>query len=175
MTPLLRIPWLQVLALLAVLAPVPAAAQQRAQLERRVRERFAQMVMNRLGLDDDQTARLRGTIEEFRQERSVLAAESRSLRVRARNAVQQTGGGVLDDEAGAGFLAELRELAQREADLVVAEQEALGQVLTPGQLVVFYQMRDQMNQRIQQLRNNRGNGRLDGSRPSGPDPGTPVG
>lgn len=98
-------------------------------------------------------------LHQYRQERIVLAAETRALRVKVRGAVTAAGDSPVDDAKAAEYLAELRALAQKEADLVVSEQDDLAAFLSPGQIVLIYQLRNQMTQRVQQLRNRRRNGR----------------
>lgn len=140
----------------------PLAAQQgpgrRAQLEQRLRDRFAEVIQRRVGLDEAQSDQLLRVLDEYRQERVVLAAETRSLRVKIRNAVASAGDAPVDDADAGAYLAELRDLAQREADLVSAEQDELAEFLTPGQTILIYQLRDQMTERVRQLRNRRGTG-----------------
>jgi Spy/CpxP family protein refolding chaperone len=141
--------------------------QDRQQLERRVRARFAQMMQHRLGLSPEETERLNRTMESFGERRQRLIADEQALR-RRMEAV------ALDrepTEAEAGtLLARMQELRDAEVRLFREEQEALARILTPVQLVRFHAMREQLGQRIQQLRGGGGMGPAPGGR-GGPPPG----
>jgi uncharacterized membrane protein YgcG len=62
-----------------------------------------------------------------------------------------------EDEAKA-LIQEMVDLQQCELDLYKKEQEELLLVLPPVQLIRFYRLRDDMGQRVQQLRQGRGRG-----------------
>lgn len=171
------------------LSAVPVAAQQRppdrrperADLERRVRARFGEMVKNRLGLTDEQAAQLDEAVGSFRQERQTLFREEQALQKRTEAALLE--GGPSDDEAR-DLLDQMQKLQFQEAELFKSEQEKLLQVLTPSQLVRFHALREEMGRRIQQLRGGpgmpgrRGPGGMGGPggvnrRPGGPGGGYP--
>ncbi|MGD8320247.1 MAG: Spy/CpxP family protein refolding chaperone [Gemmatimonadota bacterium] len=162
---------------LSAAAAVPGLAQQRPperrmdrmELERRVRARFGQMVKERLGLTDEQAARLAETVESFRQDRQSLFREEQALQKRVEAALLE--GGPSDDEART-LLDQMQKLQFDEAKLFQSEQEALLQVLTPSQLVRFHALREQMGRRIQQLRGGPG---MSGRRGPGGGPGGPPG
>jgi Spy/CpxP family protein refolding chaperone len=168
-------------ALLAVsLAGGTAAAQQRGmgpgpgnrqQLERRVRARFAEMMQQRLGLSTEQSKRLNDTVESFMERRQRLVADEQALRRRMEAiALEQE---PTDAEART-LLTRMQELRDQEAGLFQDEQQALMQVLTPVQLVRFHAMREQLGQRIQQLRGGGGQGPMPGG-PRGGRGGPPPG
>src|SRR4051812_44255237 len=90
----------------AALVAAPVAAQQpsqttppsardsgRARLEGQVRQRFARVVRERVGLNDDQMNRLQQVETRYEQQRRPLALEERSARLTLR--------GQLVNEAGA--------------------------------------------------------------------------
>ena len=166
--------------LAASLAVGAASAQQRGmgpgpenrqQLERRVRARFAEMMQQRLGLSAEQSKRLNDTVESFMERRQRLVADEQALRRRMQAiALEQE---PTDAEART-LLARMQELRDQEARLFQDEQQALMQVLTPVQLVRFHAMREQLGQRIQQLRGGGGQGPMPGGPPGGrggPPPG----
>lgn len=151
--------------------------QDRQQLERRVRARFAQSMHQRLGLSAEEAQRLDSTVESFMERRQKLVADEQALRGRmAAIAAEQE-----PSEAEARtVIARMQELREEEVRLFRAEHEALLRVLTPVQLVRFHAMREQLGQRIQQLRGGMGPmtgppaGRRGGPPPEGdwPDQGT---
>jgi len=160
---------------MAVLLVPPVAAQQRGmgpgsgqtpqerqQLERRVRARFAEMMRQRLGLSAEESERLNATVESFMERRQRLVADEQALRRRMEAIALEKE----PTEAEARtLLARMQELRDGEVRLFREEQEALLGVLTPVQLVRFHAMREQLGQRIQQLRG--GMGPMSGGPPPG--------
>ncbi|HSW30004.1 MAG TPA: hypothetical protein VLH75_11025 [Longimicrobiales bacterium] len=136
--------------------------QERQQLERRVRARFAEMMQQRLGLSAEESERLNSTVESFMERRQRLVADEDALRRRMEAiALEQE-----PTEAEARTLiARMQELREEEVRLFRAEQEALLAVLSPVQLVRFHAMREQLGRRIQQLRG--GMGPMTGPPPGG--------
>jgi len=168
-----------VAALVCAVIPAAAQAQQRggrrgppgagrADLEQRVRGRFGEMVRQRLGLDDEQSAALAEMMASFQGDRRQLARDEEALRRRVEAAMLEGRGS--DDEARS-LLERLLDLREREAALFRAEQEALLEVLTPWQLLQFHALREQLNERVRQLRGGRGPGGGDVSGRPGADRG----
>lgn len=123
--------------------------QDRAQLEQRVRARFAEMIKERLGLDDAEGRRLGEVMEGFHRDRQSLFQEEQALRRRSQELLRD--GGASDEEAGE-VLSRMQALREEEVRLFQAEQAALLEILTPVQLVRLHAMREQLSQRVQQLR-----------------------
>lgn len=135
--------------------PPQQGPPNRQQLEIRVRERFAAMMKERLGLSDEQSDQLGRTIQSFQEQRRTLALDEQALR-------RRTEAILLDQqptqEEASAILARMQELREQEVRLFEAEQQALQQILTPVQVVRFHGMREQLGQRIQQLRGRMGPG-----------------
>ena len=154
----------------------PAAAQrmgppqERQQLERRVRQRFAEMIRTRLGLTDEEAQLLEQTIQGFQASRMALAREEQALRARTDALLKDP---QASDEEAADVLDRLEELRLREADLIQSEQAQLLEFLSPLQVVRFHSMREQFAQRVQQLRGGPPMG--PGRRPAGGPGGGPGG
>ncbi|MCG6987662.1 MAG: Spy/CpxP family protein refolding chaperone [Gemmatimonadetes bacterium] len=127
----------------------PGAQRNRQELEQRIRARFAQMIKQRLGLDDETASALDSTVQAFRPEREQLARDQEALRKRVQ-AFNIEGNG--SDPEAQQLLDRMSELRQRENQLYQSEQDSLRKVLSPSQLLRFNLMRDQLAQRIQQLR-----------------------
>lgn len=140
--------------------------QNREQLEQRVRQGFARMLQQRLGLSAEEGQRLGDATRPFMEERAALAREEQALRRRV-EALMLEGG---EDVAEArGLLERMVALRERELDIVRREQEALLEVLTPVQVLQFLALRDQFNERIRNLRRDRGmRGGGEGRRGVGP-------
>lgn len=150
--------WIRIalLLLLAVAAPLPLMAQRghppgrdRAQLERRVRARFSQMVREQLKLSDEQARRLGEIMDEMREERSALAREEQALRRRFEALMLEES---RNEEEARALLERMRELRRKDAELFAREQDRLLKVLTPLQVLKFQGMRDQLNRRLRQMR-----------------------
>jgi len=135
---------------------------QRMELERRVRERYATMVKERLGLSEEQSLQLEQTVESFREPRERLMADEQALRRRIEAILIEQDPS--EDEARS-LLRRMQDLRVEETRVFQGEQEALLQILTPIQVVRFHAIREQLGQRIQQLR---GGGPMgSGGRPPG--------
>lgn len=160
-----RVRWSVVFAGL-LLAGLPLAqslqGQQRGQerrnvLEQRVRERFSQAIKTQLELTDEELQDLGATLDRFQAVRADLAERRRRARTRVRLLGQtDLGGAELTDEAASTTLAILAELADAEARLFQDEQNALLEILTPSQVLLFTRLRDALNERIRRQRQNSG-------------------
>ncbi len=135
--------------------PGGARNPARMELERRVRERYADMVKERLGLSEEESRRLEQAVEAFREPRQRLMTDEQALRRRI-DAIL-----IEQDPADAearSLLTRMRELRVEEMRVFDAEQEALLEILTPVQVLRFHAVRQQLGQRIQQLRGGPGMG-----------------
>jgi hypothetical protein len=138
--------------------------QQRIQeLERRLQTRFGESIRTRLGLDAEKLRAVQGVMQTFQAERQTLNRAQTSLRYRLRDPALAS----LSDEAARALLQETLSLQERELDLYRREQARLLEVLTPPQLVLFYSLRDELGQRIQQLRLGGGGAGVLGDAPVG--------
>jgi len=135
---------------------VAGAGQDRADLERRIRARFGQMVRERLGLDDAQAQELSGILQSFQEDRSRLFREEQALRRRVEALLLE---GAPESDEAATLVERMSQLRLEEAALFEREQQALLQLLSPTQLLRLHVMREQMGQRIRQLRPGGGGGR----------------
>lgn len=148
------------LALVVAVAPLQAqrrggrrGAQDRAELEQRIRAEMGRLMRERLGLDEDQAERLSEVVRGFDRERRELFR----LEQTARREVEDLRREDDADEAAAGaLLNRMIELRRREADLFAEEQEALLEVLTPLQVLELQALREQIGRRIRALRGGRG-------------------
>jgi Spy/CpxP family protein refolding chaperone len=156
------------LALAVGLGPVPGEAQvrppggqrQRQQLERRLEQGLARIVSEDLGLTPEEMASVQAVMQGFREERQAVSRAQASLRYRLRDPALPD----LEDDAAREILAEMIRVQEAELDLYRREQTQLLTVLTPGQVVRFYGIREAWGQRIQELR-----------QPGGRGPGGPPG
>lgn len=155
--------WIPLVALLATLV-VPGRAQaqrgrgeppDRAALEQRIRAQMGRMMQERLGLSDEQAARLSEVVQSFDGRRRDLAQREQDTRRRVAALTEAN-----DDDAEARSLLELQaQLRMEEAQVFGAEQEALLQVLTPRQVLELQDLREDLGRRIRALRGPGGQGR----------------
>ncbi len=138
----------------AQVTPPPGGQRQRLELERRLQLGFQRSIQNQLGLGQETMQSVRGVMQSFQEDRSALNRAQASLRYRLRDPVLPDMG---EDEAKA-LIQEMVDHQQRELDLYKKEQEELLRVLSPVQLIRLYRLRDDMGQRVQQLRQGRGQG-----------------
>jgi hypothetical protein len=135
-------------------------------MERNLQLRFQQSIRNQLQLDQAQTQNLQRITQSFQTERSSLARAQASLRHRLRDPGLRN----IDDAGANALLKEMVDLQQQELDLYKREQGELLKFMSPSQLVRFYRLRDDLGQRVQQLRLRRGQGGGAGGG-GGPGPG----
>lgn len=161
------------LGLLWSLAASPVAAQgrregppSRAEMERRVRERFEAIVNRELGLSEAQGDELRRIVMDFQPERRALGRRSMQLRQELSAADAS-----LDDVRARALLDELVQVQEAEARILRQEIERMLTVLTPAQAVRFYTLRERMGERMRQLQDRvggpAGRGGPGGGRPGG--------
>ena len=136
---------------------------RRAEMERRIQARFDNLVREELELDDDQVQQLQEVVERFRQRRVEFSQRERSTRSRVVGLGVGGGRRELSEREASGILQEMLELSGDEATLFREEQEAFLQILSPQQVVRFIVMRQQLGDRIRNLRG----GVAPGRRPQG--------
>lgn len=132
----------------------PARAGDRAQgrdgLERQFRERLAEVVRTRLGLDDAQMARLAQVNDRFERERMALLRQERQTRMELRSEV------LAGDSANQPKVADLLDAALRiqrqRLDLTEREQRELGAFMTPVQRAMYFGIQDEMRRRMEEMR-----------------------
>lgn len=141
----------------------PPPTQQRAELERRFRERTGQVVKRQLKLNDDQMARLQAANVDLDRRRVALMTQERQARQSLRaelmagdSANQQKVGGLLDQMMG---------FQRQRLDLEANEQRELAKFLTPVQRAKYFGLQNQLRQRMMELRSRGGPGM---GRPQGP-------
>ena len=126
------------------------AQGERAALERRVRERLARVVQQRLGLDDAQMRRLQETNRRF--ERQRVEAGRREWQARARLRRELAAPAAADQAAVDTLLAVLLRVQRERLTMVEEEQRALGAFLTPVQRAQYLALQEQLRRRVEEAR-----------------------
>lgn len=132
---------------------------RRRALEQMVRQRWMQVVQQRLQLTDDQVARLKETTRHFSAERGQLNKAEHGVRAEMRD--QLTGATTADDKRLSVLLDSLLDIQRQRLEIVRAEQQELKQFMTPLQRVRYLALQEQLRQRIESLRQRAGRGRGD--------------
>ena len=151
----------------------PPAGQQappnRAALERRVQQRLAQVVQQRLGLTDAQMAKLQETNRRFSEKRGVLVDQERDIRMSLRDEMARPDS--TRQGQVSGLLDRMTKVQRQRADLLDEEQKELGTFMTPLQRANYLALEENIRRRTQQMLEQRMNGR--GPPPDGPPPPVP--
>jgi CBS-domain-containing membrane protein len=137
----------------------PAARDQtadtggRARMERQVRQNFARLVRQGVGLSEEQMGRLVPVTQRFEQQRRQLQMDERDARMGLRQ--------MMRDEKTANpqqvdrLLQTLVDVQKRRALLLEAEQRELAGIMTPVQRAKFMAIQDQVRRRLEQMRQRR--------------------
>ena len=120
----------------------------RAQLEERVRAQMGRVMRERLGLDEEQAARLSEVTQDFDGQRRELFDLEQATRRRVQALLLEGGN---DQGEASELITRMGELREREAELFRSEQEALLEVLTPVQVLRLQELRQDLGQRIRAL------------------------
>ena len=126
------------------------AQGERAVLERRLRERMARVVQQRLGLDDAQMRRLQETNRRF--ERQRVEAGRREWQARARLRRELAAPAAADQAAVDTLLATLLRVQRERVAMLEEEQRALGAFLTPVQRAQYLALQEQLRRRVEEAR-----------------------
>jgi len=136
--------------------------QDRAQLEQRIRAQMGEMMRTQLGLSEEEGVRLSEAVQEFESQRRSLGREAQALRRRVEALTLE---GSDDQQEAMELLDRTAALRVHEAELFVAEQARLREILSPVQVLRYHALREQLGERIQRFREGqRGRGNGDGGR-----------
>ncbi|HEX7337789.1 MAG TPA: hypothetical protein VF252_11340 [Gemmatimonadales bacterium] len=145
-----------------VLVPLSSAGAQRADttslradsLRQRIEQRFAARVQERLGLTNDQAAKLSVTSREFDGRRRDLALRERQIREAV--AAQLQPGVAANQDSVAKLTDALIQLRISEAQNAREELKEQSKFLTPVQRARLYAMRERFSHRIKEVHGHRG-------------------
>jgi len=148
--------------------PGPRTGEDRTRLEERIRARMGDIIRHRLGLDRAEEARLSEIVQEYERRRRTLVSSERETRQQIEPLLES---GTATDADAAALIDRMIAFKQQEAELFREEQERLQEVLTPTQVLQFYELRVEIGRRIRALRggDNDGEENRGRNRPPGPD------
>ncbi len=124
------------------------AGPARQELERRFRERSANIVRRELQLNDNQMSRLQAVNRQFETQRVALFAEERRARQALRAELTATNP---DQQKVATLLDQLMEVSRRRFDIQASEQRELAKFLTPVQRAKYFGLQNQLRQRLEEV------------------------
>ena len=127
----------------------------REALERRFRERSANIVRRELQLNDNQMSRLQGVNRQFETQRVALFAEERRARQALRAELTATNP---NQQKVATLLDQLMAVARRRFDIQASEQRELATFLTPVQRAKYFGLQNQLRQRLEDVQRRGGQG-----------------
>jgi Spy/CpxP family protein refolding chaperone len=126
-----------------------APTQDRTALEQQLRQRAAQVVRKRLGLNDSQMTQLQGVNARYAPKMSDLAGQERETRLRLR--LQMTSPSA-DQAEVARLLDSLLAFQKQRVALLESEQKDLAGFLSPVQRAQYMGLQAQIKRRADQLR-----------------------
>lgn len=129
--------------------PGPRTGEDRTRLEERIRARMGEIIRHRLGLDRAEEARLSEIVQEYERRRRALVTSERETRQQIGPLLQS---GTATDADAAALIDRMIAFKQQEAELFREEQERLQEMLTPTQVLQFYELRVEIGRRIRALR-----------------------
>lgn len=130
--------------------PPQDSTQQRQALMKQIRQRWQQIVRDRLGLNDVQMRQLQETTRHFNAQRQTLNQEERAIRTEMRD--QVTGAAPADDKHLAAMIDTVLDLQRQRLELTRNEQRELSLFLTPLQRVKYLALQEQLRQQMERLR-----------------------
>ncbi|MFN2566239.1 MAG: hypothetical protein ABR499_14675 [Gemmatimonadaceae bacterium] len=146
------------------LAQVAARPSAPAQAQQRVRERFARLLRDRVGLSDEQLRRLAPVSRSFEGRRQTLFREERAARQALRRELSAQ---TADQARIAAHIEQLFALQRRRLDLAAEEQRELAAFMTPAQRARYLALQEHLRRRAEEMRRRRGNGPPRGGRRGG--------
>ena len=147
--------------------PGRSGGAARQELERRFRERSANIVRRQLQLNDNQMSRLQGVNRQFETQRVALFAEERRARQALRAELTATNP---NQQKVATLLDQLMGVSRRRFDIQAGEQRELAKFLTPVQRAKYFGLQNQLRQRLEEVQRRggqRGGRRFPMNRPQG--------
>ena len=129
----------------------PAANPKQQALAKQVRQAFRGVVRKQLALNDEQVKKLNEVDDRFQLQRNEVNRDERQALLALKGALEDTSGN--PDQAKVDeYMSRLVKAQHRRADILESEQKDLSGFLTPVQRAKYFALRDQLNRRIAQLR-----------------------
>jgi hypothetical protein len=131
-------------------APQPPQDSNRQELAKAIRQRWQQVVRDRLGLNEVQMRQLQETTRHFNAQRQTLNQEEKAIRSEMRD--QVTGVTPTDDKHLAAMIDTVLDLQRQRLELTRNEQRELSLFLSPLQRVKYLALQEQLRLQMERLR-----------------------
>lgn len=125
----------------------------RARLEGQIRQGFGRLVRQRVGLSEDQMARLGPVSQRYEQQRRQLQVEERDARLALRAAIRNAE--TADAKQVDQLLQKMVDIQKRRVQLLDTEQRDLAAIMTPIQRAKYMALQEQVRRRLEQMRQRR--------------------
>ncbi len=142
-----------------------AMGPDRAALEQQVKARLGQMMKKQMGLTDAQMVKLQETNRKFDGKRRLLVDQERDVRMSLRDEMLSPDSSRSSQVSG--LLDRVVRVQRQRVDLLEQEQKELSGFLTPLQRAKYYGAEEQMRRRMQNMRLQQGQARMQGPRQPG--------
>jgi hypothetical protein len=129
------------------------SAPRRQQLEARLRQGLWRITKNRVGLSDDQMAKLAEAIRPFDAQRRQLAMQEREERLTLRREI--LAGPDANQSRVSASLDRVLDVQRRRVQLQIDEQRSLAAFMTPVQRAKYAALQEQLRRRAENLRQRR--------------------
>jgi len=128
----------------------PAYPRDRDAMQQRFQQRFAEIVRDRVGLDEDQMVKLTELNRRFEAKRREIFLRDRDIRNGMR---EELADGVTPNDDRVRKLLDDQLRVQRERmELMEAEQGELSKFMTPTQRARYFGIQEQMRRKVEELR-----------------------
>lgn len=151
----------------AVAQPVADPAR-RAQMERVLRQRFAEVVQRELQLDDSTMRRFGATVQKFDEPRRDLLRRENMARRQLRD--ELSGGGVPNQQKVSELLDDMLNAQKQRVAIHEHEDRELRAFLTPVQRAKYYGLQEQLRRRAEEMQMQRPRARARPDMPAGQRP-----
>jgi Spy/CpxP family protein refolding chaperone len=129
----------------------PPPAREKQALARQVRQAFAGVVRRQLNLSDEQSRKLQDIDTKYQRQRTEIVRDERAAREDLRLALSDSTA-TPDQGKVDGYINRLIQAQRKRADLLDAEQKELAGFLNPVQRGKYLALREQLQKRVGQLR-----------------------
>jgi hypothetical protein len=135
--------------------------RDRDAMQQRFQQRFAEVVRDKVGLNDDQMSKLTELNRRFESKRRDIFMRDRDIRIGLRDELAD--GVTPNDERVKKLLDDQLRVQRERIDLMEAEQSELSQFMSPTQRARYFGIQEQMRRKVDELRGPPGG-------PDGPPP-----
>ncbi|MEP7345875.1 MAG: hypothetical protein ABI877_11430 [Gemmatimonadaceae bacterium] len=128
----------------------PRLGRDRDAMQQRFQQRFAEVVRDRVGLDEEQMSKLMELNRRFETKRREIFLRDRDIRNGMREELAD--GATPNDDRVRKLLDDQLRVQRERVELMEAEQGELSKFLTPTQRARYFGIQEQMKRKVDELR-----------------------